>query len=72
MVLSVHNAFPSRYFKSVTRENYLLDNIFHDGPRSGVNFNDGAMGGEVMRGNMLLNYVKVSTAAATIGMQRSD
>lgn len=55
-----NNAFPSRYFKSVTRENYLLDNIFHDGPRSGVNFNDGAMGGEVMRGNMLLNYVKES------------
>ena len=26
----------------------------------GVNYNDGAMGGEVMRGNMLLNYVKVS------------
>lgn len=47
------------YYKSVTRENYLLNNIFHDGPRSGVNFNDGAMGGEVMRGNMLLNYVKV-------------
>ena len=29
----------SAYYKSVTRENYLLDNVFHDGPRSGVNFN---------------------------------
>ena len=47
------------YYKSVARENYVLDNVFHDGPRSGVNYNDGAMGGEVMRGNMLLNYVKV-------------
>ena len=31
------------YYKSVTRENYVVDNVFHDGPRSGVNYNDGAM-----------------------------
>ena len=48
------------YFKSVTRANQLLNNVFHDGPRSGINFNDGAMGGEVMTGNLLLNYVKES------------
>jgi hypothetical protein len=48
------------YYKSVTRSNFLLDNVFHDGPRSGVNYNDGAMGGEVMQGNLLLNFVKES------------
>ena len=32
-------------YKSVTRENQILNNVFHDGPRSGVNYNDGAMGG---------------------------
>ena len=63
------------YYKSVARENYVLDNVFHDGPRSGVNYNDGAMGGEVMRGNMLLNYVKVRIcqrhSSLCIHMQRT-
>jgi hypothetical protein len=69
------------YFKSVTRGNIVRNNVFHDGPRSGINCeckkarsfvlvcpdrtllradNDGAMGGEVMEGNMLFNYVKES------------
>jgi hypothetical protein len=48
------------YYKSVARENIVEFNVFHDGPRSGVNYNDGAMGGEVLQGNMLLNYVKES------------
>lgn len=34
----------------MTRANVLVGNVFHDGPRSGINFNDGAMGGEVMNG----------------------
>jgi hypothetical protein len=29
------------YFKSITRDNILRNNVLHDGPRSGVNFNDG-------------------------------
>ena len=48
------------YFKSVTRGNIVRRNVFHDGPRSGVNYNDGAMGGEVLEGNVLLNFVKES------------
>ena len=27
------------YYKSVTRANKLVNNVFHDGPRSGVNYN---------------------------------
>ena len=46
------------YFKAVTRANVVQNNVFHDGPRSGVNYNDGFAGGEVMSGNLLLNYVK--------------
>ena len=33
-----------RYFKSVARANIVRDNVFHDGPRSGVNWNDGPSG----------------------------
>jgi hypothetical protein len=48
------------YFKAVTRANRVRNNVFHDGPRSGINFNDGFAGGEVMEGNLLFNYVKES------------
>ncbi len=33
--------------QSVARANVVRNNVFHDGPRSGVNFNDGHAGGEV-------------------------
>ena len=48
------------YFKSITRENVVRSNVFFNGPRSGVNFNDGAMGGELLEGNLLLNFVRES------------
>eukprot|EP00040_Diaphanoeca_grandis_P030936 m.183931 g.183931 ORF g.183931 m.183931 type:complete len:1001 (+) comp32172_c0_seq1:207-3209(+) len=48
------------YFKSITRENILRSNIFMNGPRAAVNFNDGGMGGEVMERNLLLNFVRES------------
>lgn len=38
----------------------VVVNSVADGPRSGVNYNDGAMGGELMQGNLLLNFVKES------------
>jgi hypothetical protein len=48
------------YFKSLTRANILRENVFMNGPRSAVNFNDGAMGGEVMSANLILNFVRES------------
>jgi len=48
------------YYKSVTRQNTIKNNVFHDSPRSLVNYNDGAMGGEVMEGNILFNAVTES------------
>ena len=48
------------YFKSLARQNVLRRNVFFGGPRSGINFNDGAMGGETMEGNLLLNFVRES------------
>eukprot|EP00041_Stephanoeca_diplocostata_P020313 m.452328 g.452328 ORF g.452328 m.452328 type:complete len:998 (+) comp21539_c0_seq2:36-3029(+) len=58
--VGVWNKQSAAYFKSITRANVLMDNVFHDGPRSGINFNDGAMGGEVMDGNVLFNFVRES------------
>jgi hypothetical protein len=46
------------YFKSIARENTVRKNVFMNGPRSGVNWNDGAMGGEVLEHNLILNFVR--------------
>ena len=48
------------YFKALARENVVRGNVFHDGPRSGVNFNDGAFGGERLEGNLIFNFVRES------------
>jgi len=48
------------YFKSVARANIVRNNVFHDGPRSGVNFNDGFAGGALLEGNLLFNFVRES------------
>jgi hypothetical protein len=48
------------YFKAIARANTIRSNVFMNGPRSGVNFNDGAMGGEVLEGNLMLGFVRES------------
>lgn len=48
------------FFKSITRDNIIRWNVFHDGPRSGVNFNDGFAGGDILANNLMFNYVKES------------
>ena len=42
-----------------------------NGPRSGVNFNDGAMGGEVMENNLLLNFVRESNDHGMLVCERA-
>ena len=59
-VVGVWNKQSAAYFKSVTRANTVRQNVFHDGPRSGVNFNDGMAGGELLQDNVLLNFVRES------------
>ena len=48
------------YFKAVTRDNPIKNNVFHDSPRSLVNYNDGFAGGEQLTSNLLLNSVMES------------
>ncbi len=50
----------SAYFKSLSDSNILRDNVFFNGPRAGVNFNDGGPGGEQMIGNLVFNFVRES------------
>ena len=44
-------------FKSIARENVIRNNVIQDGPRSGINGNDGFAGGTLLEGNLLFNFV---------------
>lgn len=50
----------SAYFKALCRANTFSENVLMNGPRAGVNFNDGAAGGEVLEGNLFFNFVRES------------
>jgi hypothetical protein len=46
------------YFQALTYETYLGYNVFFNGPRSGINFNDGFGGGSLVERNLLFNFVR--------------
>ena len=48
----------SGYFKSIARANVVKENVIYNGPRAGVNFNDGFAGEEVLEGNLIFNMVR--------------
>ena len=48
----------SAYFQSVVAETTLRGNVMFNGPRAGVNFNDGFGGGHLMQNNLLFNWVR--------------
>ena len=48
------------YFKALSDSNRFVENVLVNGPRSAVNFNDGGAGGEVLEGNLMLNFVRES------------
>ena len=45
----------SPYFQAKAAQTLLADNIFFNGPRAGVNINDGFAGNNLMEGNLVLN-----------------
>ena len=48
----------SGYFKGIARANVVKENVIYNGPRAGVNFNDGFAGEEVLEGNLIFNMVR--------------
>jgi len=50
----------SFYFQAIATETQLLDNVHFNGPRAGINFNDGFGGGDIVKGNLLANCVRES------------
>jgi hypothetical protein len=51
----------SFYFQSQSFGNVITDNIAYNGPRAGVNFDDGAGGGSVLERNVLANFCRESS-----------
>lgn len=50
----------SMWFQAVTAETIFEHNVHFNGPRAGININDGFGGGDVFRHNLLLNCVRES------------
>ena len=46
------------FMQSMACQTELRGNVFFNGPRAGVNFNDGFGGGSIMTRNLLFNYVR--------------
>jgi len=50
----------SAYFQSVAHHTTILGNVIYNGPRAGICFNDGFIGGDVVQSNLLFNLVRES------------
>jgi hypothetical protein len=48
----------SPYMQSLACQTELTGNIFFNGPRAGINFNDGFGGGNLLKNNLLFNFVR--------------
>lgn len=48
----------SAFFQALSANTTLRDNVFHNGPRAHINFNDGFGGNNVVEGNLLFNAVQ--------------
>jgi len=50
----------SAWFQAVTAQSVVRGNVFYNGPRAAINFNDGFGGGDEVVGNLILNMVRES------------
>ena len=46
------------YYQTLSCQTEITGNVFFNGPRAGINFNDGFGGGNHMENNLLFNYVR--------------
>eukprot|EP00051_Salpingoeca_urceolata_P012843 m.160025 g.160025 ORF g.160025 m.160025 type:complete len:806 (+) comp17617_c0_seq1:93-2510(+) len=48
----------SAIFQGVAGQTTIANNVMFNGPRAGINFNDGFLGGNLIRGNVMFNWVR--------------
>ena len=56
--IGVYGKQTSCYFQSIACGNIITDNVCYNGPRAGINFNDGFGGTNHVFGNLLFNMVR--------------
>ena len=48
----------SPYFQTIACHNNITNNLMYNGPRAGINLNDGFGGGDLIEGNIIFNMVR--------------
>ena len=56
--VGIYGKQTSCYFQAITCGTSLIDNLCYNGPRAGINFNDGFGGGHHVQGNLIFNMVR--------------
>ena len=57
----------SCYFQAQTQGSVLSKNICFNGPRAGLNFNDGGGGGDLLEWNLVFNMVRETQVFFLLG-----
>ena len=50
----------SPFFQTISCHNNITNNVMYNGPRAGINLNDGFGGGDIVSGNLIFNQVRWS------------
>ena len=58
--LGIFEKQSSFYFQAKSCQNYIGYNIAYNGPRAGINLNDGFGGGSMITKNLIFNFVRES------------
>jgi hypothetical protein len=56
--IGIYGKQTSCYFQALGKANTLKDNLCYNGPRAGINWNDGFAGGSTVMGNLVFNMVR--------------
>eukprot|EP00040_Diaphanoeca_grandis_P035793 m.225897 g.225897 ORF g.225897 m.225897 type:complete len:841 (-) comp33472_c0_seq5:209-2731(-) len=59
--LGLYEKQSSAWFQAKSMQTTLRKNIFFNGPRAGINFNDGFGGGNIIENNLLFNFCRESS-----------
>jgi len=56
--IGIYGKQTSCYFQALAQNTTFEDNLCYNGPRAGINWNDGFAGGNLLKGNLVFNMVR--------------
>ena len=51
----------SFFFEAISGHNQVVNNVMYNGPRAAINYNDGGVGGTILRGNLIFGHGRESS-----------